>query len=146
MQPLRHADSVVLDPGQGGIRKRVAVLLGIDRGTVFRKPAGMESFPSGRWGVCDLIERLCLVSCVAKKAPHPAPAKDLYRSRWFVLAREWVERERLPWYILSAKHGLVHPDTSVAPYDETLNSMGVSARESLGQEGRDSNGRDAAEC
>ena len=56
------------------------------------------------------------------------PAKDLYRSTWFVLARNWIERKRLPWYILSAKHGLVHPDTSVAPYDETLNSMGVAAR------------------
>lgn len=71
---------------------------------------------------------LYLVSCVRKKGHRPAPAKDLYRSTWFVLARAWVEREAAPWLILSAKHGVVHPDTVVAPYDETLNTMRVAAR------------------
>lgn len=36
--------------------------------------------------------------------------------------------EGAPWYILSAKYGLVHPDTEIAPYDETLNRMGVAQR------------------
>ena len=34
----------------------------------------------------------------------------------------------MPWFILSAKHGLVHPDAEIAPYDETLNNMPVAAR------------------
>ena len=72
--------------------------------------------------------RLYLVSCVGKKAHRPVPAKDLYRSTWFMLARAWVEREAAPWFILSAKHGLVHPDAVIAPYDETLNTMRVAAR------------------
>ena len=72
--------------------------------------------------------RLYLVSCVGKKGNRPVSAKDLYRSTWFKLARSWVEREVAPWYILSALHGLVHPDTVIAPYDETLNTMPVVAR------------------
>lgn len=39
-----------------------------------------------------------------------------------------MEREAAPWFILSAKHGLVHPDAVIAPYDETLNNMPVAAR------------------
>ena len=72
--------------------------------------------------------RLYLVSCVGKKGNRPVPAKDLYRSTWFKLARAWVEREAAPWFILSAKHGLVDPDAVIAPYDETLNKMPVAAR------------------
>ena len=56
------------------------------------------------------------------------PAKDIYRSPWFNLARARVEHEAAPWYILSAKHGLLHPDTEIAPYDVTLNTMGVVQR------------------
>ncbi len=73
-------------------------------------------------------DRLYLVSCVGKKGNCPVPAKDLYRSTWFKLARAWVEREAAPWFILSAKHGLLDPDAVIAPYDETLNNMSVAAR------------------
>ena len=75
-----------------------------------------------------MLERLYLVSCVSKKLQHAAPARDLYRSTWFVLVRRLIERERAPWYILSAKHGLVHPDAVIAPYDQSLNTMRVADR------------------
>lgn len=75
-----------------------------------------------------MTDRLFLVSCVSKKRAGASPAKHLYQSPLFNLARAWVEREEAPWYILSAKFGLVHPDTEIAPYDETLNRMGVSQR------------------
>ncbi len=39
-----------------------------------------------------------------------------------------MEREAAPWFILSAKHGVVHPDAVIAPYDETLNDMPVAGR------------------
>lgn len=75
-----------------------------------------------------MTDRLFLVSCVSKKQASASPAKSLYQSLLFNLARAWVEREEAPWYILSAKYGLVHPDTEIAPYDETLNRMGVAQR------------------
>ena len=69
-----------------------------------------------------------LVSCVSKKLPHPAPARDLYTSPLFCKARSYVERTGCPWFVLSAKYGLVDPDEVIAPYDLTLNTMRVADR------------------
>ena len=79
-----------------------------------------------------MADRLYLVSCVARKGDYPASARDLYLSTWFVLARDWIDRDGAAWYILSAKYGLVHPDTVISPYDKTLNTMGVNDRRDWG--------------
>ncbi len=69
-----------------------------------------------------------LVSCVSKKRATPSPAKDLYTSPLFRKARAYVERTGGPWFVLSAKYGLVHPNEVIEPYDLTLNTMGRSDR------------------
>lgn len=61
-----------------------------------------------------------LVSCVSKKLDHPAPAKDLYCSTWFKLARKYVEAQQTPWFILSAEHWLVRPDQVLEPYNKRM--------------------------
>jgi hypothetical protein len=76
----------------------------------------------------ERVETVCLVSCVGAKRATLAPAKDLYQSDWFIKARAYVEAVGSRWYILSAKYGLVHPDEVIAPYEQTLNTMGVSER------------------
>lgn len=63
---------------------------------------------------------LHLVACVATKLGHAAPAADLYQSDWFCKARAYVEALGAPWCILSARHGIVDPETVLDPYDETL--------------------------
>ena len=68
---------------------------------------------------------LYLVSCVKTKGPGPAAAKELYQSAWFRKARAYVERTRRPWFILSAKHGLVGPVEVIEPYEQTLKRMPV---------------------
>ena len=78
-------------------------------------------------------QTLYLVSCVKSKAPDPALAKDLYISAWFRKARHYVEQRHAPWLILSAEHGLVSPDELLAPYDRTLNAMGVAQRRAWAQ-------------
>ncbi|MCY4578106.1 MAG: hypothetical protein OXD31_03570 [Chloroflexi bacterium] len=69
-----------------------------------------------------------LVSCVSQKQPNPAAAKDLYISPWFKKARRFVDATGLPWFVLSAKYGLSHPDRLVDPYELTLNNMPVKNR------------------
>jgi hypothetical protein len=69
-----------------------------------------------------------LLSCVAQKCNVPTKAKDLYISDWFVKARTFVEGTGLPWFILSAEHGLIAPKDAIAPYERTLNTMGVAER------------------
>src|ERR1044071_2627962 len=69
-----------------------------------------------------------LVSCVRRKLPTPAPARELYVSTWFKFARDHVEQTGHKWFILSALHGLVRPEDVVAPYEKTLNKMSRSER------------------
>lgn len=64
--------------------------------------------------------RIGLVGCVKSKLDNPAPARDLYKSPLFVGRRRYVERSCNHWFVLSAKHGLVKPDTVLEPYDQTL--------------------------
>ena len=77
-----------------------------------------------RWRSADL----CLVSCVSAKQSAPAKAKDLYISARFRKARACIEALGCPWYIFSAKQGLLDPGSMVDPYDETLNAMPVDRR------------------
>ena len=72
--------------------------------------------------------RIYLVACVKGKLPQPAPAKDLYTSDWFRKARQYVEQSGAPWFILSDEHGLVHPDTELAPYEKDIKEMPPAAR------------------
>lgn len=74
------------------------------------------------------MEKVFLVSCVAKKRPERSPAAELYLSPWFNKARAYVEKQGGRWYILSAEHGLIRPDRSLDPYDTTLNNMRVAER------------------
>lgn len=73
-------------------------------------------------------DTIFLVSCVGKKQSAPAPARHLYTSEWFLRARAYVERQEAPWFILSAKLGLVSPDQIVEPYEQTLNEMPIINR------------------
>jgi hypothetical protein len=75
-----------------------------------------------------MAKKIALVACVKTKKPMPMPAQDLYRSDWFRKASTYAMRVADEWHILSAKHGLVAPDTVIEPYDETLNRMPVAAR------------------
>jgi hypothetical protein len=74
------------------------------------------------------MQRIALVSCVKTKASAPSPAKDLYVSPLFRGLRRYAESNADAWFILSAEHGLLHPDQIVAPYEKTLGKMPVSLR------------------
>lgn len=72
--------------------------------------------------------RIGLVACAKTKLDHRAPARDLYVSPLFKAARAFAERNYHEWWILSAKHGLVDPDTELDPYDLALHDMDWLAR------------------
>jgi hypothetical protein len=77
----------------------------------------------------DLKGAVVLVSCVKSKLRTAAPARELYsRSPWFRTARMIVETSGVPWFILSAKHGLIALDRVTAPYELTLKGLGRDKR------------------
>jgi len=72
--------------------------------------------------------RIGLVGCVRTKSELPRPAQDLYLSPLFLGRRRFVEHSCDEWWILSALHGLVHPDVVLAPYDVALKDKGRAER------------------
>lgn len=76
---------------------------------------------------------LLLVGCVKRKLDRPAPARDLYTSALFRKGRDYAERSGLRWYILSAEHGLVAPESVLAPYDLRLSRTPRAYRREWGE-------------
>ena len=74
------------------------------------------------------MKTLYLVSCVSQKLQGTHPAKELYVSSLFRKSRAYAESHADQWYVLSAKYGLLHPESMVESYDETLNTMDVAKR------------------
>jgi hypothetical protein len=92
-----------------------------------RPPPAMT--PLAKTNGLDLDGALVLISCVKSKLPHAALARLLYTSAWFRGVRDFVEARGARWLLLSSLYGLVAPDAVIAPYDYTLNSLGIAERQ-----------------
>jgi hypothetical protein len=72
------------------------------------------------------------VGCSAIKAPHPAPARDFYRSPLFRAALAYAEARTKHVAIVSAKYGAVKLDQELEPYDMKLTGLRKRDREDWG--------------
>jgi len=72
------------------------------------------------------------IACSATKLDKAAPACDLYQGQAFKAARKLAEKSRAEYWILSAKHGLIHPDTVTEPYNDYLGAMTKAQRTQWG--------------
>jgi hypothetical protein len=73
--------------------------------------------------VVSLASGMVIVGCSARKAAAPAAALDLYEGWCVPLLRRWIDgrpelRERVA--VLSARHGLLHANQTIAPYDQRM--------------------------
>lgn len=64
-----------------------------------------------------------LLGCGKKKAARSCRAADLYTGSLTRARIQWAERTGRPWLILSAQHGLLAPETWLAPYDAHLTTL-----------------------
>jgi hypothetical protein len=70
------------------------------------------------------MAKVVLISCVSKKLPYKAKAKELYISTLFKYNLEYAKSlstDKI--FVLSAKYGLVDLEREIEPYDKTLNKM-----------------------
>ena len=75
------------------------------------------------------IKRVFLVACAGKMRRNANIAMFLYdESPLFRKARQYVFATRDEWFILSAKHGLLHPREWIEPYDLSMNSLTAPQR------------------
>lgn len=73
---------------------------------------------------------ILLVGCVKGKLEWASrvSAKKLYASPLWRSRRSYAEQGGRPWFILSAKHGLLHPEERIAWYDLDLSSLPAAER------------------
>jgi hypothetical protein len=64
-----------------------------------------------------------LVAASEARAGTRRKARDFYVSEIFGLQRTIAEGRRRPWYVMSARNGLLHPEAAVDPYLETFGHM-----------------------
>ena len=72
---------------------------------------------------------IILISCVSKKLPYKAKARELYISPLFCLNLKYAQKlTPSKIFVLSAKYGLVDIDEKIEPYNLTLNSIPYKER------------------
>jgi hypothetical protein len=74
-----------------------------------------------------------LIGCVHTKRPAAAAAAELFTSPLFDGRRRYAAASGLPWYILSAKFGLLAPDDVIGPYDVYLADQSPGYKKAWGE-------------
>ena len=75
-----------------------------------------------------------ILGCVSGKRPGSAKAKDLYDSHLFFRRRRYAESTGKPWFIFSAKHGILDPDQQIEWYDVALSKQPMEYRRRIGRQ------------
>lgn len=74
-----------------------------------------------------------LVGCVKTKLTGRHQAQDIYQSGLLIGRRRYAESVGVPWFILSAHHGLIAPDDEIDSYDVSLLALAPSERAEWGR-------------
>ena len=77
--------------------------------------------------------RLVLIGSSGATTVEPAPAALLFTSPGFARARDCAVRSGSPWFVISAKHGLLDPADVVGPYDGQIGDRSAGYRSAWGE-------------
>jgi hypothetical protein len=106
----------------GARRPEVGRGLYVRRRDVHRPEAA--AVPSGR---------VLLIGSSGARTAEPAAAALLFFGPGFAHARDAAVRSGVPWFVLSAKHGLLDPADVVAPYDVQIGDQSAGYRTAWGE-------------
>ena len=122
-----HIQRVTARDGEGEAG-HAPLLQRMDRGLYCRfRPAGAAN-------IADVpSRRVLLLGSSGEMAAAPVPAVELFTSPGFARAREHAERSGGPWFVLSAKHGLLDPGDVVGPFDLQLGDQPLGYRTAWGE-------------
>lgn len=76
---------------------------------------------------------VALIGCVGTKRAAASAASQLFASPLFEGRRRYAVMSGLPWYILSAKFGLLAPDDVIGPYDVYLADQSPGYKKAWGE-------------
>lgn len=72
---------------------------------------------------------IALVGCGAKKGTTWKPVREMYTSTLFRMSMEIAEQRCDRVYVVSAKHGMLHPNETIAPYEMHIGELTFRERE-----------------
>lgn len=93
--------------------------------SVTRAPTPQGLAPAPTAAPPDIV----LLGCVKTKRPGKWPARDLYTSTLFLGRMAYAESTERPWFVLSAKYGILAPDDDIEDYDVSLIAATAAERE-----------------
>jgi hypothetical protein len=109
---------------------REPLLRRVGRGQYLRYRASADD---GSTGTVVPSGRVVLIGSSGAVAAAPLPAAQLFESAGFARAREFAAGSGHPWFVLTAKHGLLDPDDVVAPFDVQLGDQSMGYRNAWGE-------------
>jgi hypothetical protein len=129
----KHIRSVTATPGADlddaeGPAARRPLLRRVDRGLYERYRGPVAAPPPGQ-----APARVVLVGSSGAHGPAPAPAAELFASPGFAAARGAARASGWPWFVLSAKHGVLEPGDVVGPFDLRIDERSASYRAAWGE-------------
>jgi hypothetical protein len=77
--------------------------------------------------------RVVLIASSGTTAKQPHPAATLFESPGFAAARDHAVRSGHPWFVLTAKHGLLDPGDVVGPFDVQIGDQASGYRATWGE-------------
>lgn len=131
-----HVQFATANSGSAGhnpFAGRTPLLHRVDRGLYERYRGPVAAVPAGEAPVREAPPRVVLVASSGAHGPDPVPVATLFRSPQFAGARAHAERSGLPWFVLSAKHGLLDPGDVVGPYDVQIDERSGAYRAAWGE-------------
>jgi hypothetical protein len=84
-------------------------------------------------GAAVRSQRVVLIGSSGTTADEPCPAGEMFHSDGFARAREHARHSRLPWFVLSAKHGLLDPGEVVSPHGVQIDDQPAGYRTAWGE-------------
>ena len=132
---IQFATENAAHPDHSPFAGRTPLLHRVDRGRYrrFRAP-DPAWWPVGvpRWRPAT-ASACCCSPRPASSPTRPATAAELFRGPGFVRARELAATSGTPWFVLSAKHGLLEPADVVGPFDLQLGERSSAYRSAWGE-------------
>jgi hypothetical protein len=130
---IQFATANAAHAGHSPFAGREPLLVRVDRGRYERFRTGSD-VPAGtsRAGVVP-SGRVVLVGSSGATAAAPTSVAGLFESGGFARAREHAVRSGHPWFVLSAKHGLLDPDDVIGPFDVLIGDQSSGYRTAWGE-------------
>jgi hypothetical protein len=67
---------------------------------------------------------ITIIPCGARKLPYKTQAQEMYIGSYAIMCRRYAKKLGYPFFILSAKYGLLYPTDIIEPYSLTLGQVG----------------------